>query len=296
MKFFQKFLTILALISAAVSSPATDTNGVTVTGDQLTASLLQVQEQLHAQQLALEQAQQAAANETRSNAVVLAARLQLLEQSVATQRAQDAEASRQMQQATLLLVGGIGLAVLAVLLWLAYIQWRAFAQFTRTSAEQSAMLANVHQLAAPGRATVETSNTRLLDVVGQLERRIHELEGGQRLLAEASPGTVNGQPSDVLTEGQKYLDANSPQAALDFFEKYLSTHPENAPALAKKAEALEKLGRNEEALAFYDRALTSDPALVTAHLHKGGLLNRLGRKTEALNCFEQALQARRHDF
>jgi tetratricopeptide (TPR) repeat protein len=176
------------------------------------------------------------------------------------------------------------------MLLMVYFQWRAFAQLAEISTRQHAALANadaVHQHAAPGRATVETSNARLLDVVGRLEQRIHELEGGQKFLPESGAE----KPGDLLAEGQKFLDANAPQKALECFDKFLSAQPEHAGALVKQAAALEKIGRDEEALACCNRAIAADGSLAAAYLQKGGLLNRLHRYDEALNCFEQALLA-----
>jgi len=114
---------------------------------------------------------------------------------------------------------------------------------------------------------VESSTSQLLNVVGRLEQRIHELESGQKMLPEIA--IANAKPSDLLTEGQKYLDANSPLKALECFDKFLSAHPERAEALVKRAAALEKLGREDEALACYNRAIAADSSLVIAHLHKG---------------------------
>jgi tetratricopeptide (TPR) repeat protein len=134
---------------------------------------------------------------------------------------------------------------------------------------------------------VEVSNARLLDIVGQLEKKILELESSGRLLAEPV-----AKSADPLAEGQTFLDANEPRKALDCFEKFLSAQPQNPEALVKKASALEKLGRVDEALACCDRAIAADGALVTAYLYKGGLLNRLQRYDEALKCYEQAILAR----
>ncbi len=145
----------------------------------------------------------------------------------------------------------------------------------------------MHQLAAPGRAAVESSNAQLLDVIGQLEKRINELESGQRLLPEIGAA----KPADVFGEAQRFLDAAQPQLALDLLENFLAEHPQHAEALAKKAVALEKLGRTDEALACCDRAIAADGTLAIAHLHKGGLLNRLRRYDEALQCYEEALRA-----
>jgi tetratricopeptide (TPR) repeat protein len=240
--------------------------------------------------LDIESNQQAALDTSQSNANVLSARLKSLEQTVATQRVSDADAARKTQQLTLFMAGAFGLAGLGIMLLMVYFQWRAFTQLAEISQQQHAALNNsnaVHQLAAPGRATVESSNAQLLNVVSRLEQRITELESGQKLLPEIAVA----KPADLLTEGQKFLDANSPLKALECFDKYLSAHPERAEALVKRAAALEKLGREDEALVCYNRAITADSTLVVAHLHKGGLLNRLRRYDEALNCYEQALLA-----
>ena len=286
----QSFLVGVSLL-LATAAWAKDTNTVAgVTREDISNNYLQIQEQIHATQLAIEQSQQAAVEAAQKNADALAARLQSLEQSVAAQRANDVEAARKTQQFTLLVAGGFGVAGLGILLLMVYFQWRMFSQVAQISAQQHLTLTHageVHQLAAPGRATVESSNARLLDVVGRLEKRILELENGQRLLPEiAAVKTV-----DPLAEGQRLLNANAPEQALEYFDKFLATHPEHATALLKKAAALEKLGRDDEALVCCNRAIAADGALANAYLFKGGVLNRLRRYDEALNCFEQALLA-----
>ena len=288
--FSRKIILICAAFLLAARMFAADTNAPAATRDELANSFLQIQEQIHASQLALEQNQEAALETAQSNATVLAARLQSLEQSVAKQHAGDVDAARKTQQLTLMTAGVFGLLGLSIMLLMVYFQWRAFTQFAQISSRQHAAIANaeaVHQLAAPGRATVEAAKTQLLTVVSRLEQRINELESGQKLLPESG----GAKPPDLLAEGQKHLDANAPQKALECFDKFLSAHPEHAEALIKRAAALEKLGRDDEALAGYDRAMAADGNLVIAHLHKGGLLNRLRRYDEALNCYEQALRA-----
>jgi tetratricopeptide (TPR) repeat protein len=288
-RFNRQVILICAALLLVARVFAADTNALAAaTRDELANSFLQIQEQIHASQLALEQNQEAALESAQSNATVLAARLQSLEQSVAKQHAGDVDAARKTQQLTLLLAGVFGLIGLSIMLLMVYFQWRAFTQFAQISSRQHAAIANaeaVHQLAAPGRATVEAANTQLLTVVSRLEQRINELESGQKALPESG----SARPADLLAEGQKHLDVNAPQKALECFDKFLSAHPEHAEALVKRAAALEKLGRDDEALAGYDRALAADGTLVIAHLHKGGLLNRLRRYDEALNCYEQAL-------
>jgi len=292
LNFYRKFSTIAAAVLLAANLTfAADTNTTeAITRDEMAKNYLQIQEQIHATQLAVAESQRAALEAAKSNADALAARLQALEQSVAAQRATDTEAARKNQQFTLFLAGAFGLAGLGIMLLMVYFQWRAFTQLAEISSQHHAAIASgnaVHQLAAPGRATVETSNARLLDVVGQLEKRIHELEGGQRFL----PETNATKTADPVVEAQQFLDANQPQLALDLLEKNLTARPQNADALVKKAVALEKLGRTDEALAACDRAIAVDGTLALAHLHKGGLLNRLRRYDEALDCYERALLA-----
>ena len=296
----QKFLTVVAGVFLAEQLFAADTNEWAtpgVTREEVANNYLHIQEQIHESQLAIQgtqqaaiDAQKAALDAAKSNSDAIAARLQSLEDTVAKQRASDIDAARKTQQSTLFLAGAFGLAGLGIMLLMVYFQWRAFTQLAQISSQQHNSLSNgstVHQLAAPGRATVETANAQLLGVVDRLERRINELESGQKML----PEIVGTKPSDLLSEGQKHLDANAPLKALECFDKFLIAHPERAEALVKRAAALEKLGREEEALQCYNRAVAADGSLVIAHLHKGGLLNRLRRYDEALNCYEQALLA-----
>jgi tetratricopeptide (TPR) repeat protein len=281
----------LLLATAIFTTPArAQTNAFGTNNDTVANGYLQIQEQLHATQLAVEENRLTAADEARKNAETLAARLQSLEQTVTAQRNSDVDAARKTQQLTLMLAGAFGLVGLGIMLLMVYFQWRAFTQIAEISAQHQAHLVNassVHQLAAPGRAAVESSNARLLDVVGQLEQRIRELEGGQRMLPEIAAV----KSANLLDDGQQLLDANQPQKALESFDKFLAAQPNHAEALVKRAAALEKLGRMEEALAVCDRAIATNAGLVSAYLHKGGLLNRLRRYDEALNCFEQALLA-----
>ena len=291
MKQKLNLIIFLALTAVVFSTPVrAQTNATGTTNDPVANGYLQIQEQLHATQMAVEENRLTAAQEARKNAETLAARLQSLEQTVAAQRNSDVDAARKTQQLTLMLAGAFGLVGLGIMLLMVYFQWRAFSQIAEISAQHQAHLVNassVHQLAAPGRAAVESSNARLLDVVTQLEERIRELESGQRMLPEIAAV----KSTDLLDEGQAFLETNQPQKALEKFDKFLTSQPNHGEALIKRAAALEKLGRMEDALASCDRAIAADGHFVSARLHKGGLLNRLRRYDEALNCFEQALQA-----
>ncbi|MEJ0088640.1 MAG: tetratricopeptide repeat protein [Limisphaerales bacterium] len=285
------FPLLIAAVLLALPASA-QTNSSTTNSDALVNGYLQIQEQLHATRMAIEDGRVLAADDAKRNAEAIAARLEALEQSVAAQHNADAETARKTQQFTLLLAGAFGLAGLGIVALLFYFQWRAFSQLAQISAQHNAVIANagaVHQLAAPGRAAVASSNSRLLDVVGQLERKIIELENGSSLLA----GATGSKSDDLLAEGEALLDAGQPHKALEVFDRLLATHPDHAEGLVKKSAALEKLGRLPEALGACDRAIARDGGFTLAFLQKGGLLNKLNRHDEALNCFEQVLLAQK---
>jgi tetratricopeptide (TPR) repeat protein len=285
---FSRIFTAASLaVFLAVRCLAADTNSIfaPTNSDAVANGYLQIQMQLHDTQMALEKSRE----EARQSAADTTARIQALEQTIAARHAADLEVAQKNQQSMFMLAGAFGLTVLAAVLFMAYLQWRSVARLVEIASRPGAALASagaVQQLAAPGRAAVEVSNARLLDIVGSLEKKILELESGGRLLAEPAA------KSDPLAEGQAFLDANEPQKALECFENFLSAQPQHPEALVKKASALEKLGRMDDALACCDRAIVMDGAPVTAYLYKGGLLNRLQRYDEALKCYEQAMLAR----
>jgi tetratricopeptide (TPR) repeat protein len=267
---------------------------------------LQIQQQLHETQMALEKNREEAATSAQRNADAIAG----LEQKIATQHSSEVEAAQHTQQLTLELAGGFGAAGLAVVLLLVYFQWHAVTRFAELSAFVSGnnrampVAETVGELAAPGRAAVESANTHLLGVVGRLEKRILELEhtGRAALGTSASPDThehKNGKPAvttdreeciaNLIAEGQALLGDNEPEKALECFDVALGLDPKHAEALVKKGGALEKLGRTDEAIACYDRAIEANNTLTIAYLQKGGLFNRMARYDEALQCYEQAL-------
>ena len=289
------------------------TNSIsTLSGNPPTqAALLQIQEQLHAAQLAIAQERAAAAAEDLTNTAALTARIQSLEQVVADQHADEIEAARKSQELTLLLAAGFALAGLAAMLLVFYFQWRAFSQFAEISARQVALNSRSTSLvgaageltagfSGPARAAVETSNTRLLTLVERLERRVVEMEQATHAaLPSASPlvartnghGDASLRITGLLADGQTLLNAQQPENALKLFEEALRLDPENGEALIKKAGALERVNQIEEAIACYDRAIELDSSATMAWLQKGGLFNRLARYDEAMQCYEKALQA-----
>ncbi len=273
---------------------------------------LQIQAQLHDAQLAIEKNRTEAAAAAKQNADEMATRIQALEDKLTAQRAADNLLAQKNQQMTLMLAVAFGLIVVAAVLFMAYLQWRAVARLVELSARRAPEFSFGTGTTLPlmPNAAVEQSNARLSGAVDLLQKRILELEQSVRApLAEKTPSATNGSHkhsdskngisaandrdecvANLLDEGQALLDAQQPDKALECFEVALGLEPEHAEALVKKGGALEKLGRTDEAIACYDRAIAADETLTIAHLHKGGLFNRLARYDEALKCYELALR------
>ena len=288
----------------------TTNSAVTTIPPEAANGLLQIQQQLHDTQLAIEQNRQQLEAEARRNAEDMTARLQSLQQVIAAQRQSEIEAVQKTQQMILVFGVSFGAVGLAVLLLMAYLQWRAVARLAELISLRQAEYSLDQGRVAPALTagvSVEQSNARLFAMVEHLEKRILELKQITRApLAEtttsaAAAASVSGAApttsddrnecvANLLTEGQSLLAANEPQKALECFEVALGLHPRHAETLVKKGGALEKLGRLDEAITCYDQAIEADGAMTIAYLHKGGLFNRLSRYDEALQCYERALQ------
>jgi tetratricopeptide (TPR) repeat protein len=304
--------------NATESAPETSAGS----NDTLRVSL-QLQEQLHATQLALERNRQ----ESEALAAAVAARVKALEEAVNSQRDNKVDAMQARMDSLrkdlegnnqlLLKVGG-GIAVIGffVLLATGYLQWRSvnrLAEFsTLIQSARAALPAPVSATEAQllGAGTTAQSNGRLFGALTDLEKRIHELEhtthtsadskiltagtgttgGTESLLAENGTGHAS-HDSLLLAKGQSLLNLDKTAEALACFEEILRTEPNHGEALVKKGIVLEQLNQPDEALRCYDQAIAANADLTIAYLQKGGLFNRLERYEEALQCYEQALHA-----
>jgi tetratricopeptide (TPR) repeat protein len=338
MKTFAYF-TALTLITVAFSGGgirafAADTNAAAaaahteaVQSDEMLRSYLQLQEQLHATQQAIEQNQREAREAATRSAEALDARLQILEHAVNSQRIQQLETMQSSNRVMVIVAGSFAVIGFVAMLLMAYFQWRTvngLAQLSTTLPISRALgpgpaLAAIGPGDAPmmaGRA-VEQSSLRLTGALEQLEKRIFELEhtnptagkdlnhsqetsGADSNGNGQSPGPTNSDSAEpretaridfLLGKGQSMLNLDRAQEALVCFDEALALQPGHAEALVKKGMALERLQRLDEAIQCYDRAIAADGSLTIAYLHKGGLCNRLERFSEALTCYEQALRS-----
>ena len=182
------FCTLMPRVAPAADTPAPEisqpsTNEVSAADMQ--RALVLMLDQIRALQLAIERSQQDAQAAARRTTEDIAARFQLLETSLKTQRASEFEAVQRSNRLTLLVAGIFAAVVFVTMLFTAYFQWRVAARLAEISSVRPTLLtlANSRALAeleaggpaAAGQA-VEQANARLLGVVEQLQRRIHELE------------------------------------------------------------------------------------------------------------------------
>jgi tetratricopeptide (TPR) repeat protein len=297
--------------------------------DQALRAYLQLQEQIHEAQLAIERNRQESEEAAVKTAKTVADRLQSIEQSLAEQRANELEAARRANETlqhanrtVLMVVSALAALGCMAILFTAYFQWRAVNRFTAASAifpmgnglgplrAVAALEAGENSLATLGPA--EQAGVRLLGAIERLEKRIQELERtsrpslddrpvGNNILdlqsADAAAATPadSGSPekisetSSLLDKGQSLLNLAKLDEALACFDEVLARDPGNTEALVKKGAVLERLRKPQEALVCYDRAIATDSSMTIAYLYKGGLYNRMERFSEALKCYEQAL-------
>lgn len=311
---------IILLIAAVPAVPAADTNATTsatnrideANPQEVLRSYLQLQEQLHATQLAIElnrkQADQAAAQ----NAEALANRLRTIEEAIASQRAREMETMQSSNRVMLIVAGTFASLGFLAMLVMTYFQWRTVGRLAEISAMPGGRGLNgpspLGALEAGHGPLVTVSpsdepGVRLLGAIDRLEKRIYELEHTNPIAVPESAPIPNGARSTatikegeaemdaMLGRGQSLLNLDRAEEALACFNEALEQSPNHAEALVKKGIALERLRRLDEALEHYDRAIASDRSFTMAYLYKAGLFNRMERYTEALACYDQALRA-----
>ncbi len=292
-------------------------------------SYVQLQEQLHATQLAIEQVRKDNSDAAARSLQLLTERLQGIEGALSTQRARELEAMQSSNRVMLTVAGTFAFIGVVAMLLMAFFQWRTVHGLAAISAglpqlrslgpgSAIAALTNGDAPAAmPGQ--VKGSNARLVWSLEQLERRLYGLEQASRpalhpgtsgdpgitetqlangaaasaAAAAARPVTATSGDTRVkqlLAAGQALLDQDKPEPALGLFDEALALSPRNGEALVNKGTALERLQRVDEAIACYDEAIAANSSLTIAYLHKGGLFNRLEKFGEALECYEKALR------
>ena len=314
-------------LGAESNAPPLVTSQIGATNlQELLHAYLQLQEQLQATQLTIEQNRQEAKEAAAQNADALSKGLQSMQQAFSAERAQELGAMQSSTQAmqrsnkvVLDVVAAFAAMVFLTMLIMIYFQRRTSSSLAEISAALPAALgfgpgSAVNALGPGdshlvGSGAVEQSNLRLLAAIEKLKKRVQGLGQGARFKLKSNAGTgasggnggssapSNGdsgaRSAELLSEARSLLDADNTEAALTCFDQVLALEPDHSEALVKKGAALERLHKLNEAIECYDRAIAVDGTMTIAYLHKGGLCNRLERFKEALECYEKAL--RTHD-
>jgi tetratricopeptide (TPR) repeat protein len=299
-----------AAADAAPAPPVLPATNVVVAepDPQLLRSVLLLQEQVRTTQRAVEQAREEAQAESKRNAEIMTARLNLIEQTLNAQREQELrDLQRDLQQSTqkmLIIVGVTTVVGFIAMMVTGLLQMRATSKLTEASRQLAALPPpRFPELAAPGASMnseqVETASAHLLGAIDRLEHRLEEMEatagatetatnGHKQIVAGASS---TSQMATVLSKGQALLNMDKLEEALEQFDEALRLEPRNIEAWIKRGTALERLQRIDEAITSYDQAIAIDGSTATAYLFKAGVYNRQKKYAEALQCYEKALNA-----
>jgi tetratricopeptide (TPR) repeat protein len=280
------------------------TNVVAEPDPYLLRNFLLLQEQLRSTQQAVEQAREEAQAQSKQAAELLAARLNLIEQTMQNQRQQEVESMQRLTRAMLTVVGLVtGLGFFAVV-FAGIIQVRAMTRLTDISRHLQLALppprvAEIGPGSLPANQEgVELANRNLLGAIARLEKRLEEVEASATTGTQTAtnghkqiPAPASSNPSvvTILGKGQALLNLNKAEEALEHFEEALSIDPKNVEAWIKKGTALERLQRVDDAILAYDQAIATDNSTATAYLFKAGVYNRQKKYAEALQCYEKAL-------
>ena len=325
-KFFLSALVAGLLVGSAFgngsNSPAGTVPDLSSNSQDSLRALLQLQEQIHATQMAIERNREAAEAEAARIAEATSNRLAAIEQFLSGQREHEQEAIRSNNKTVLIAAGVFAVLGFFGMLFTAWLQWRAanrLSDLTAASQMTHALLPGWPQLlpggelpAAAVNAPLAAANERLLDTISLLEKRIKALEhtaepafdadphgtetatnvthiSTGELAGEAAPGDEAARITLLLGKGQSLLNLDQTEEAVACFDEVLALDVNNTDALVKKGVALERQRKLEAAIECYDRAIAADNSITIAYLYKGGIYNRLERFSEALECYEKAL-------
>lgn len=300
------------MVFLASSGVSAQTNALSATGADRKAeegagspetlrSYLQIQEQLHNTQLAIERNRQETETANARSAELLQGRLSLIEKSLASQRLDELKDLQRSNRLVLIAAGIFAVIAFLVLLFTAFLQWSAVNRITTLAAALpgSNALGAGHIPAAlgmgdtqfAGAGPVEESTTRFVGSIQRLEKRLLEMESA--LLSTRPPGETasahgngNGNGHNELTNG-----ALAESTTGEPTKPAILKEAEAINLLLGKGETLLKLDQMEDALACFEEALTIDPASAEALVRKGLALERLQRLDEAILCYDRAIAA-----
>jgi tetratricopeptide (TPR) repeat protein len=279
-------------LAVAVPARTDETNS-----QEILKVYLQLQEQLHEAQLAIEQSRKESKEAAAQNAEALSQRLHAIEQALATQRARELEAMQSSNRVMLIVAGSFACVGFLVMIVGAYFQWRTAQSLTSLSgmAPVGRVLGPSPTFPAlgPGEGQVlsigstEQSNLRLLGALEQLEKRINELEHTSRApLKEGTPAGEGARSEAGKYGGENQALQSNGGSGGSFSE---TGEAEQVEMLLGKGISMLNLDQMEPAIECFDKVLGIDPQNAEALVRKGIALERMQMLNEAVQCYDRAI-------
>ncbi len=300
----------LALLSASFAScaeesatpPPTSIDRLEQTNSQeLLEAMLQLQGQLRANQLAIEQNEREAKEATAHNAEALSNGFGKIENAFSAQQedfsarsTRELEAMKSSNRALLIVACTFAAIALLAMVVTGYFQWRMSNVWADLSsvfpmARSLARGSTVAALGGDGQplvplGPVENSNLRLLAAIEQLDKRIQDLE-------HISKPAVKG-PDPVLLSGDDHdqAAASKPGTTRDS-DQTATTGDARISELLQQGHARLKENDLEAGLRCFDEVLVLNPNHSEALVRKGATLERMKKHDEAFECYDRAIAA-----
>jgi tetratricopeptide (TPR) repeat protein len=261
-------------------------------------SYLQIQEQLHNTQQAIEKNRKEAEAVAAQNSEIMESRLKLLETSMNTQRLNELKEMQNSNRLVLIAAGIFIVVGFLVLLFTAFMQWNTMNRLAAAGVAISgpralgagptvaALGMGMGQTQLVPNGHVERTSAQFAEVLDRLEKRIREMESSlqaPKTLAQPNAPEQGDQKPDTQTQTQVAAIPETVSSTMD--------ETANINLLLGKGQTLLKLDQAEDAVACFDEVLAIDPENAEALVKKGTALERLQKLDEAIACYDQALAA-----
>jgi tetratricopeptide (TPR) repeat protein len=282
----------------ATNSPPATSAEANTNSQEILRAYLQLQEQLHLTQLAVEQNRKEARDTITQTSDALAGRLQGIEQMMASERSRELESMQSSNRVLLILAGTFaGVGFLAMLLSSIF-QWRTVNKLAQMPNSVSApalgaspglkeLVAGDHVVSV---SPAEASSLRLLTAVERLDQRLHQLEHSTGpSLSQGSAGNGAEHAGESAAEnGVSVRPVSAEPGPSDHTDRQQNPH---VLSLLGKGQSMLSLDDPHGAITCFEEALQLDPQNAEAWVRKGTALERLQQLDQAIECYDRALQA-----
>jgi tetratricopeptide (TPR) repeat protein len=260
---------------------------------------LQLQEQLHLTQLAVEQSRRDAKETAAQNSEAVSGRLQSIEKALESQRARELDAMQSSNRSMLWVAGTFAAVGFLAMLLMSLFQWRTVDHLAEISAALPASLgfSASHARGPLGPAETHTvtvgpaeqSSLRLVGSLEQLEKRIYQLEHTTRTpLQEPAANGLKSASHESNKNGGSPIAVESDTSLRD---EEAAGELERVTVLLGKGQSMLNLDDAQAAADCFDQALSIDPHNAEAWVRKGTALERLQQLNEAVECYNRAIAA-----